>query len=406
MMDQLDRIIALSTNETVFEMATVLHSTYQMMANSLAGELDDFTIAINYLIDGRLSPHLINVKDLEQSFTQLLDRAKAIGLKPVDAELNVLFRHKAIVPFIIGTEIKLFVSVPFYQDEKATVYKYITFPLPLTESLSVFIQPNLPYGAWTNNGERVIEFDQEFLRTCEEIQDNWICPVSIPLKRAKASCVHNLYHQSSMDLEQSCPIEIGMSQDFNRRVSPNLYRLFETKPTILTQECADPKNSVITNFVGETFLNLTWDCPTAETADFTFYYAPMHMATGANLQKTLTGDMKKWVMKIIPEELQATAEQIILESTTPDGKIILPELRKRLKNYTWEKIKEATHYAAILAIFVCVTTPLTWVYYCLMNCKNKRKTKKCKPTIIRVPHHQLKPLAEKMMEMETVKVLE
>ena len=126
------------------------------------------------------------------------------------------------------------------------------------------------------------------------------------------------------------------------------------------------------------------------------------------LSKFLTQKMKDWLYQFIPEDYHASAERLIQAAGEMGEDISFIELKQKLKDDIWVKIKEAMLYAALGSILLTLTILVNCCCRCVSkNCRSSTKRKKeCKPTIVRFRHERLRPFAEKMMEMEAVTVLE
>ena len=406
MLSQLDEATKTFGNSTAAEMLKLLQVAYQMMTTAVAGELDDFSTAIDYLVDGRISPHLVDIQELDEAYKKLINKAAVLGAKPLNPDFNVLFRQKAAAIYFEGTDIKVFISVPLYHGDKVPLWQYNFFPLPITERLTLNIQPNLAFVAWTKDGKNLVELNEVELSKCETIDNNWVCP-TLPILRKdlESSCLHNLFYQNPNAIMRTCPLRVGILKDFASMIAPNQYRIFGPDDSLLIQECINEDESVISQFRNEAYLNLTWNCPKAETENYTFFYNPIEGKSGRYLHHELTPEMKDWLENLLPNDAIRTAEQLIEKEEIQE--IVLIELKERLTNRVWKQIKETSHYAFFVTLIFAVFLPISWCCTCKRNKQNMyRNNSKRNSTIIRVPHHKLRPLAEKMMEMETVTVLE
>lgn len=197
------------------------------------------------LLQGRLSPHLLNADAVEKAMVAIRVQASQHGLHTLFGE-NSGFYRADVSYLMVDNIIHVYIHVPLIESEPLKLYEYVNAPVMLSKPKGplMFIDTKgkaLAVSESTNNG---LEIDLIQLMGCSTKKSHlgnvYLCPnTNLARKDVTQTCLGTL-HGGRYDIETlkvRCGVYFEDVEEFAVQISSNNFMFYSKNEVKLTKKC-------------------------------------------------------------------------------------------------------------------------------------------------------------------------
>ena len=316
-----------------------------LVQNNFRHECDNFAMGISTLIEGRLSPLLIDQEALKTSYQSIVKRAREQSLQPVSEQYGIIFSSKTSIVGTTDGDLIAVTHIPLYSGSLLPLFVHIPAPQFFDNtSIALKVTSEKSHIAIDSTSNLAKEYTDSDLSACLKLGELLHCPYENMLqKNVESLCLWNLFHESRSGIEETCQVEVDILKHSHAvQVGPNKFRITTKEPMRLYQDCGPNQEPKISTIQGVYLLNLTEECPKASTADYYFSQNRRIIEYLNVIQLPTSQETQHW-LDLDTEELQRKLPQI-LEDIRVEGleKLTIQGLRKRMeaigRDDVWSKL--------------------------------------------------------------------
>ena len=333
--------------------------------------LTDLIIGITELMEGRLSPLLIDPHQLEEAYKNLLTAANKVGLEPVSLHPGIVFQTPVSVLGKDDRQLVVMVHVPLNAGT-LILYKYLPSPIIFEDKdVALYVEDEEKYLAMDAHqtvGLQMTprEFDK-FLKT----KRVYSCDKShVFTKSLERLCLYNLFVQRTEEVSKTCKVKVGPLTSSVSQIQTNTYRLFSPGWVTVTTECVN--GSVVVQTTHKTaVMKPTRECPKISTEDYLLTYRVAIDGRADLVSLPSVVDMATWMGEVDNIDDDSLKEALVAYTSTYEKEttVPLPEFKARLAAGPWRKVvHNLRHVQDVITIVVggvLVFYSLKFVWKCL-----------------------------------------
>jgi len=235
-----------------------------LMLHSFRYETGEFLTGLSQLIDGRLSPFLIQPKLLTEAYENLARSAAERGLFPLTMDAGIVFQTQVSVMNYKGN-LSCVIHIPLYDGDVYDLYQYRPAPFVINNFTTVVeIKGTEEYLALDQHHVLAKQFNPSQFSACEKFGQIYHCPgMNAVSKVPRSLCLFNLFQQRVQGIEETCQIYLSEVKNHVSQVSASRFRILARDETELVMDCLGGKEVIPIR--GVSFVNLTDECPRAST---------------------------------------------------------------------------------------------------------------------------------------------
>ena len=203
--------LAAKSNMTNQGMAQSIHVHVRPLTNIFRASTQDFLIGLTSLLQGRLSPFLVNPDEIMHIFKNVQVQIQAYNKKTVSSEVMSLFYEKTSA-VVYNDTLFAIVHVPILKDNPLKLHKYIPSPHFIDDNTVLTIDTPQKYLALDDAGLKGLLFTQNQIEDCTIENNFYKCRNNILIKDLDSLCLYNLYYMQIEKIQQTCTIFINNCQ--------------------------------------------------------------------------------------------------------------------------------------------------------------------------------------------------
>ena len=318
-----------------------LESSARMYLLNFRMALTDLTMGITALMEGRLSPLLIDPHKLDEAYSNLLTAANKVGLEPVSLHPGIVFQAPVSVLGKDDRQLVLMVHVPLNAGT-LILYKYLPSPILFDDKdVALYVEDEEKYLAMDAHQTIGLQLNPREFDKCLRIKNVYSCRKShVFIKSLERLCLYNLFVQRTEETGKTCQVRVGPLKNTISQTQTNTYRLYSPGRVTVTTECVN--GSVMVQTAHKTaVLKLTRDCPKISTEDYLVTYRVTIDGKADLVSLPSVVDMATWM----GEEITNINDKSLQEALTTysstyekETHVSLPEFRARLAAGPWRKV--------------------------------------------------------------------
>ena len=172
--------------------------------------LTDLTIGITKLMEGRLSPLLIDPHKLNEAYKKLLESAEKVGLEPASLHPGIVFQSPVSVLGKDNRQLVVIVHVPL-NSGTLILYKYLPSPIIFEEKdVALYVEDEEKFLAMDAHQTIGLQLTPRKLDKCLRIKNVYNCEQShVFTKTLERLCLYNLFAQRTEEVDETCQVKVG-----------------------------------------------------------------------------------------------------------------------------------------------------------------------------------------------------
>ena len=188
--------------------------------------LTDLTIGITELMEGRLSPLLIDPHKLDEAYRNLLAAAKKVGLEPVSLHPGIVFQTPVSVLGKDDRQLVVMVHVPLNAGT-LILYKYLPSPIIFEDKdVALYVEDEEKYLAMDAHQTIGLQLTPWEFDRCLKMKGVYSCKKShVFTKSLERLCLYNLFVQRTEEVSKTCQVKVGPLKSSVSQIKTNAYRL-------------------------------------------------------------------------------------------------------------------------------------------------------------------------------------
>jgi len=186
--------------------------SHMAMAMTIAAEQEgeELLAILASLMQHRLHPTLLTEEGLQTTWTDVKQKAAAMGYVPVaEHQTDLLQCETSFKATEEGFEI--FVHIPIArQGDRMEVFEYIPVPLKASAGSVFQLRPQEEVIAWAEDKQAFRTMTTAALSTCTKLGNMFLCDDNTEMKQVqnKESCIVNLYLRRYEDVRRTCRMSV------------------------------------------------------------------------------------------------------------------------------------------------------------------------------------------------------
>jgi hypothetical protein len=324
---QLQEKAIIAGRKTVVAFAAV--AEYENLFDIVESELNRKTLGLNQLLNGRISPSLVNSTVMEHALGMLRERAARTNhVLPVE---GTGFVYQLPASFITSKQgsLAIFVQIPILVPNNIlTLHEIVTMPVAVEDSVNaVRVVPEGDFLAINSDLDGFIPLKNEELTTCERLGKLYLCDkTNFLLKDFKSYCMTSLF----LDLASAtsvCPTAVVPDKVVITQVERNEYYIFHPRNETLTVDCFNSRNDTRYHFRGARRIGIPEGCKG---------YAESYSLTSSidhTLNVSVSSHTTKWKLRQLISNLTAHTLDILVP-VPPQRDVLVETLAEK---YTFER---------------------------------------------------------------------
>ena len=202
--------------------------------------LTDLTIGITELMEGRLSPLLIDPHKLDEAYKNLLTAANKVGLKPVSLHPGIVFQTPVSVLGKDDRQLVVMVHVPLNAGT-LILYKYLPSPIIFEDKdVALYVEDEEKYLAMDAHQTIGLQMMPREFDKCLKTKGVYSCKKShVFTKSLERLCLYNLFVQRTEEVSKTCKVRVGPLKSSVSQIQTNAYRLYSPGRVTVTTECVE-----------------------------------------------------------------------------------------------------------------------------------------------------------------------
>ena len=318
-----------------------LESSARMYLLNFRMALTDLTIGITELMEGRLSPLLINPHKLEEAYRNLLTAANKVGLEPVSLHPGIVFQTPVSVLGKDDRQLVVMVHVPLNAGT-LILYKYLPSPIIFEDKdVALYVEDEEKYLAMDAHQTIGLQMTTREFDKCLKTKKVYSCEKShVFTKSLERLCLYNLFVQRTEEVSKTCKVRVGPLKSSVSQIQMNTYQLFS--PGRVTVSHTERVNgSVMVRTAHKTaVMKLTRDCPKVSTEDYLLTYRVTIDGRADLVSLPSVMDMATWMGEITNIDDNSLKEALVAYTSTYEKETTVPllEFKARLAVGPWRKV--------------------------------------------------------------------
>ena len=173
--------------------------------------LTDLTIGITGLIEGRLSPLLIDPHKLDEAYNNLLTAASKVGLEPVSPHPGITFQTPVSVLGKDNRQLVVMVHVPL-NTRTLILYKYLPSPIIFeNKDVALYVEDEEKFLAMDAHQSIGLHMTPQEFDKCLKTKNVYSCERShVFTKSLEQLCLYNLFVQRTEEIGKTCQVKVGV----------------------------------------------------------------------------------------------------------------------------------------------------------------------------------------------------
>ena len=202
--------------------------------------LTDLTIGITELMEGRLSPLLIDPHKLEEAYKNLLTAANKVGLEHVSLHPGIVFQTLVSVLGKDDRQLVVMVHVPLNAGT-LILYKYLPSPIIFEDKdVALYVEDEEKYLAMDAHQTVGLQMTPREFDKCLKTKRVYSCEKShVFTKSLERLCLYNLFVQRTEEVSKTCKVKVGPLTSSVSEIQTNTYRLFshQSSSSLISGHC-------------------------------------------------------------------------------------------------------------------------------------------------------------------------
>ena len=308
--------------------------------------LTDLTIGITELMEGRLSPLLIDPHKLDEAYRNLLAAAKKVGLEPVSLHPGIVFQTPVSVLGKDDRQLVVMVHVPLNAGT-LILYKYLPSPIIFEDKdVALYVEDEEKYLAMDAHQTIGLQLTPREFDRCLKMKGVYSCKKShVFTKSLERLCLYNLFVQRTEEVSKTCQVKVGPLKSSVSQIKTNAYRLYSPGRVTVTSECLN--GSVMVQTAHKTaVVELTRECPKISTEDYLLTYRVNINGKADLVSLPSVVDMSTWMGETNNIDDNSLKEALVAYTSTYEKEttVPLPEFKARLAAGPWRKVVHKLRY--------------------------------------------------------------
>ena len=302
--------------------------------------LTDLTIGITELMEGRLSPLLIDPHKLDEAYKNLLMAANKVGLKPVSLHPGIVFQTPVSVLGKDDRQLVVMVHVPLSAGT-LILYKYLPSPIIFEDKdVALYVEDEEKYLAMDAHQTIGLQMTPREFDKCLKTKGVYSCKKShVFTKSLERLCLYNLFVQRTEEVSKTCKVRVGPLKSSVSQIQTNAYRLYSPGRVTVTTQCVN--GSVMVQTAHKTaVMRLTRECPKISTEDYLLTYRVDIDGKADLVSLPSVVDMSTWMGEMTNIDDNSLKEALVAYTSTYEKEttVPLPEFKARLAAGPWRKV--------------------------------------------------------------------
>ena len=302
--------------------------------------LTDLTIGITELMEGRLSPLLIDPHKLDEAYKNLLTAANKVGFKPVSLLPGIVFQTPVSVLGKDDRQLVVMVHVPLNAGT-LILYKYLPSPIIFEDKdVALYVEDEEKYLAMDAHQTIRLQMMPREFDKCLKTKGVYSCKKShVFTKSLERLCLYNLFVQHTEEVSKTYKVRVDPLKSSVSQIQTNAYRLYSPGRVTVTTECVN--GSVMVQTAHKTaVMKLTRECPKISTEDYLLTYRVPIDGKADLVSLPSVVDMATWMGEMTNIDENSLKEALVAYTSTyeKEATVPLPEFKARLAAGPWNKV--------------------------------------------------------------------
>ena len=378
----LDSLFELNNKYSKEKVIQVMLENMRRSYQFLKSELSDLRKAIYQLLMNKFSPLFFAPENLDRVYDNAMAKIRRNNYRPLTEDSNILF--KSLTSSVaIDHVLYIIIHVPIFKGNLMNIYKYLNAPLYLTGSIVVNISPEHDYIAIDRTGAMAKTYSVKDLQNCKIFNTMYHCASDNVVKKDISQiCIANILNQQMEQILNTCATSIQNMKHHAVRLSGSTFRLLNNAPVKLTVHCNEPNTANVTYVEGTTFLNLTRQCPTANTPQHLFSRNEKILENHDLMRMKLNSEARYWIANIAKMVNQNWILDLLNKQENNENQPLhLKQLIQRIKTHSFDQYVMIKGYITDIVTYVMIPIFLYYAYLFakmyIFVCKNKFSCLKC-----------------------------
>ena len=272
----------------------------QDMRNKFQVGITDFMLAVIQLMEGKVSPLLLNPTTFNNEFQIILKAIRHAKFEPFSPSILSIYQSPVSVVHN-NTNAYAIIHLPIYKPPILTMYKYVPNPIFINDSVALTITAPYSYMALDSAGGSTIakQFTPSQIQDCRKINSQYFCPrANIVFKELSQECLYNIFYQVYTNIESTCQVKITKQTSHAVQLTGTTFRLYAPTQTKLIKMCQNSMENEQVSIHGEYILTLTPECPSANTPTHLFVLSTQKLYHEGTISLPSMSSNITWLSKI------------------------------------------------------------------------------------------------------------